>query len=77
MPNHDDVVVDALILEGTSAQAAEWGDIVKLQLRDVEEENVGIGLVLSHHVFWYHINEVLLQADDPRAQNLRGHDHLV
>lgn len=46
MPNRVDVVVDALVLEGTSAQAAEPGDVVRLRLKGVEEEDVRVGFVL-------------------------------
>lgn len=46
MPNRVDVVVDALILENTSAQAAEPGDVVRLRLKGVEEEDVRVGFVL-------------------------------
>lgn len=46
MPNRVDVVVDALMLEGTSSQAAEPGDVVRLRLKGVEEEDVRVGFVL-------------------------------
>lgn len=46
MPNRDDVLVDALVLEGSTAQAAEPGDVVRLRLKGVEEEDVRVGFVL-------------------------------
>lgn len=46
MPNRVDVVVDALQLEGSTAQAAEPGDVVRLRLKGVEEEDVRVGFVL-------------------------------
>lgn len=46
MPNKVNVVVDALILEGSTAQAAEPGDVVRLRLKGVEEEDVRVGFVL-------------------------------
>lgn len=46
MPNRVEVVVDALMLEGTSAQVAEPGDNVRLRLKGVEEEDVRVGFVL-------------------------------
>lgn len=46
MPNRDDVLVDALMLEGTDSQAAEPGDVVRLRLKGVEEEDVRVGFVL-------------------------------
>lgn len=46
MPNRVDVHVDALMLEGTSSQAAEPGDVVRLRLKGVEEEDVRVGFVL-------------------------------
>lgn len=46
MPNRDEVLVDALMLEGTDSQAAEPGDVVRLRLKGVEEEDVRVGFVL-------------------------------
>lgn len=46
MPNRVDVVVDSLVLEGSTAQAAEPGDNVRLRLKGVEEEDVRVGFVL-------------------------------
>lgn len=46
MPNKVDVAVDALVLEGSTAQAAEPGDVVRLRLKGVEEEDVRVGFVL-------------------------------
>lgn len=46
MPNRVDVVVDALMLENTTSQAAEPGDVVRLRLKGVEEEDVRVGFVL-------------------------------
>lgn len=46
MPNRVNVVVDALQLEGSSAQAAEPGDVVRLRLKGIEEEDVRVGFVL-------------------------------
>lgn len=46
MPNRVDVTVDTLQLEGSTAQAAEPGDVVRLRLKGVEEEDVRVGFVL-------------------------------
>lgn len=46
MPNRVDVIVDSLQLEGSTAQAAEPGDVVRLRLKGVEEEDVRVGFVL-------------------------------
>lgn len=46
MPNRVDVTVDSLQLEGSTAQAAEPGDVVRLRLKGVEEEDVRVGFVL-------------------------------
>lgn len=46
MPNRDEVVVDSLQLEGSTAQAAEPGDVVRLRLKGIEEEEVRVGFVL-------------------------------
>lgn len=46
MPNRVEVVVDSLQLEGSTAQAAEPGDVVRLRLKGVEEEDVRVGFVL-------------------------------
>lgn len=46
MPNKVPVVVDAMVLQGTSAQAAEPGDVVRLRLKGVDEKDVHVGFVL-------------------------------
>ncbi len=46
MPNKVPVVVDALILQGSTAQAAEPGDVVRLRLKGIEEEDIRVGFVL-------------------------------
>lgn len=46
MPNKVNVSVDALVLEGSSAQAAEPGDVVRLRLKGIEEEDIRVGMVL-------------------------------
>lgn len=46
MPNRVEVAVDALQLEGSTAQAAEPGDVVRLRLKGIEEEDVRVGFVL-------------------------------
>ena len=46
MPNRVEIVVDSLQLEGSTAQAAEPGDVVRLRLKGVEEEDVRVGFVL-------------------------------
>lgn len=46
MPNRVEVTVDALQLEGSTAQAAEPGDVVRLRLKGIEEEDVRVGFVL-------------------------------
>lgn len=46
MPNRQEVTVDSLQLEGSKAQAAEPGDVVRLRLKGVEEEDVRVGFVL-------------------------------
>lgn len=46
MPNRVEVLVDALQLEGSTAQAAEPGDVVRLRLKGIEEEDVRVGFVL-------------------------------
>lgn len=46
MPNETKVSVDALMLEGSTAQAAEPGDVVRLRLKGIEEEDIRVGMVL-------------------------------
>lgn len=46
MPNRVEVVVDAVQLEGSTAQAAEPGDVVRLRLKGIDEEEVRVGFVL-------------------------------
>lgn len=46
MPNRVEIIVDALQLEGSTAQAAEPGDVVRLRLKGIEEEDVRVGFVL-------------------------------
>lgn len=55
MPNRVEVLVDSLQLEGSTAQAAEPGDVVRLRLKGIEEEDVRVGFVLcsSHDLVSY------------------------
>eukprot|EP00178_Gracilaria_changii_P001003 TRINITY_DN1137_c0_g1_i1.p1 TRINITY_DN1137_c0_g1~~TRINITY_DN1137_c0_g1_i1.p1 ORF type:complete len:601 (+),score=100.02 TRINITY_DN1137_c0_g1_i1:150-1805(+) len=46
MPNRVEVIVDSVQLEGSTAQAAEPGDVVRLRLKGVDEEDVRVGFVL-------------------------------
>lgn len=46
MPNRVEVMVDTLQLEGSTSQAAEPGDVVRLRLKGIEEEDVRVGFVL-------------------------------
>lgn len=46
MPNKVTVVVDAMMLQGTTAQAAEPGDVVRLRLKGIDEKDVHVGFVL-------------------------------
>ena len=46
MPNRVEVLIDSLQLEGSTAQAAEPGDVVRLRLKGIEEEDVRVGFVL-------------------------------
>ncbi|CAN8066159.1 unnamed protein product [Agarophyton chilense] len=46
MPNRVEVLVDSVQLEGSTAQAAEPGDVVRLRLKGIDEEDVRVGFVL-------------------------------